>query len=295
MIGISNSKEAAEIITGLLAHPISHSFSPIIHNSAAEFLGINLRYYPFDVAPNKLFDAITGMKALGIKGFNVSIPHKKQATAVVDHLEEEAEITGAVNTIVNNYGVLTGYNTDVIGFSLAAEPYNEIFFGKTAMIIGAGGSASAVVYSLISKFNVQKIYIVNRTLETAHDLVKHYRAVYPEMEFCTIEFNDKTLPDALASSSILVNCTPIGMHPNTQNAPELPYESLNPAAFVFDLVYNPIITLFLKKAEAVGCKTLNGLDMLLYQAAGAFELWTGEKMPVEELRKTLPQLLDLKK
>ncbi len=277
------------IVTGLLSHPVKHSFSPSIQNSAARVLGLNMVYLAFDVTPDSLEDALTGMKAMGIKGFNLSLPHKKSVLPYLDHFSLEVKYTGAANTIANYDGKLTGYNTDIKGFTKAIELYDEFFTGKPAFVIGAGGAAAAAIYSLIVEYKVKKIFITNRTLRNASLLVMNFLEYFKDVKFIIYPFDDSHIATALSGSGIVINTTSIGMHPNVNEVVDLPFSALNPDSFVFDMVYNPAKTKLLEEAQKAGCMTSNGLYMLLYQAAESFKIWTGMEMPVEEVKKLLPQ------
>lgn len=277
------------IVTGLISHPVGHSFSPSIHNSAARVLGLNMVYLAFNVKPESLEDALTGMRALGIKGFNLSLPHKKKVIPFLDHVSLEVKYTGAANTIANHDGKLTGYNTDIKGFIKATEIYGDFFREKPAVVIGAGGAAAAAIYSLIVEYRIRKIFIINRTLQNAALLVLNFLNYFEDVEFVILPFDEPHAAVALAESGLIVNTTSIGMHPNVYELVDLPYDALNRDSMVFDMIYNPVKTKLLEEAEKAGCMTSNGLYMLLYQAAESFKIWTGVEMPVEEVKKLLPQ------
>lgn len=287
MNNISFSPET--IITGLVAHPAKHSFSPSIHNTAASLLGLNFVFLAFDVLPENLESALSGMKAFNIRGLNLSLPHKKKVLPFLDSKSLEVSYSGAANTIVNEGGKLAGYNTDISGFTKSLVVYDELFRGKSAFIIGAGGAASAAIYSLIVNFHVKKIHLMNRTLQHSAYLAANYSMLFKDVEFEIIPNNDHRIETALSTSGIVVNTTSIGMSPDTEQLVDIPFESLNRDSLVYDMIYNPLKTKFLEEAENCGCITVNGLYMLLYQAAEAFKLWTGKQMPVEEVKKLLPQ------
>lgn len=277
------------IVTGLLSHPVGHSFSPSIHNSAARVLGLNMVYLAFNVRPDSLEDALTGMRALGIKGFNLSLPHKKKVLPFLDHHSLEVKYTGAANTIANHEGKLTGYNTDIKGFTKAIEIYGEFFRERPALVLGAGGAASAAIYSLIVEYRIRKIFIINRTLQNSALLVMNFLEHFKDVEFVILPIDEPYTATALNESGLIVNTTSIGMHPNVHEIVDLPYEALNRDSLVFDMIYNPVKTKLLEEGERAGCITSNGLYMLLYQAAESFKIWTGMEMPVEEVKKLLPQ------
>lgn len=287
MNNISFSPET--IITGLAAHPAKHSFSPSIHNTAASMLGLNFVFLAFDVLPENLEDALNGMKAFNIRGLNLSLPHKKKVLQFLDSKSLEVSYSGAANTIVNENGKLAGYNTDISGFTKSLEVYDELFRGKPAFIIGAGGAASAAIYSLIVNFHVKKIHLINRTLQHSANLAANYSMLFKDVQFEIIPHNNPRVKTALSNSGIVVNTTSVGMSPNTEELVDIPFEALNRDSLVYDMIYNPLKTKFLAEAGYYGCLTINGLYMLLYQAAEAFKLWTGKQMPVEEVKKLLPQ------
>jgi len=284
---ISFSSET--MITGLIAHPAKHSFSPSIHNTAASLLGLNFVFLAFDVLPENLESSLSGMKAFNIRGLNLSLPHKQKVLPYLDAKSLEVSYSGAANTIVNEGGKLMGYNTDISGFTKSLEVYDELFRGKPAFIIGAGGAASAAVYSLIVNFHVKKIHLINRTLQHSAYLAANYSMLFKDVQFEIIPHNDSRVKTALSNSGIVVNTTSIGMSPNTEELVDIPFEALNRDSLVYDMIYNPLKTKFLAEAGYCGCLTVNGLYMLLYQAAEAFKLWTGKQMPVEEVKKLLPQ------
>jgi len=277
------------VLTGLLSHPSKHSFSPSIHNTAAKILGLDFAYHAFDVLPENLEAALSGMRALNIRGFNLSLPHKRRILPFLDELSLEVKYTGAANTIVNRNGLLKGFNTDITGFSKSLELYSDLFTGQPALVLGAGGSASAVIYSLIVDFKIKDIIITNRTLQNASLLVLNYLTLFKGVKFRVIPFDDKHMKEAINNSGIIINTTSIGMHPDVNEIVDIPLEALNRETVVFDLIYNPAKTKFLEVAEKAGCLTLNGLYMLLFQAAESFKIWTGKDMPVEEVKKLLPQ------
>jgi shikimate dehydrogenase len=277
------------VVTGLLSHPVKHSFSPSIHNTSANILGMNFVYLAFDVCPENLENALSGMKALNIRGFNLSLPHKKKVLPFLDFCNLEVKYTGAANTIVNNNGILSGFNTDIFGFTKSLEVYEEFVKGKPAFIVGAGGGASAAIYSLIVNFKIKKIFITNRTLKTASALVFNFVSLFKDVVFEVIPFEDSRISKALTESGLIINTTSIGMSPSIEEMVNLPFEVLKKDSIVYDIVYNPLKTRFLEEAEKQGCVTINGLYMLLFQAAESFKIWTGKDMPVEEVKKLLPQ------
>lgn len=273
-------------VCGLFGYPVEHSFSPAMHNAAYEKLGLNWVYVPYGVQPDRLQQAVEGIRSLELAGVNVTVPHKQNMLPLLDEIDPAARITGAVNTVVNVRGKLHGYNTDGPGFIRSLETgANFSPRGKSVLLVGAGGAARAVAIAL-ALAGVDSLYITNRTPERAEGLARDVS------EACQIKTHvlpgGNELPEErVAAVDLVVQTTSIGMSPRVDQAPEFPYAALNPGQLVCDLVYNPEKTQFLQRAAAQGARTLNGLGMLLYQGVLAFELWTGRPAPVDIMRETL--------
>lgn len=261
-----NSKTS---IYGIIGHPIGHSLSPLIHNYAFENLDFNSVYVSFDVNEEDLKDAIIGIKALGIKGLNVTVPHKESVIKYLDRISDEAKLIGAVNTIKNNSGSLEGYNTDVTGFMESLKEHNVDVVGKNAVILGAGGAAKAVAVGL-ALLGVKSIYVCNRSIDKAKELSIHMGNNF-NIKSLGISYNDLNMLDEI---DILINATSVGMYPNVDVSP-IGEDVVAKAKFVYDIIYNPEKTLFLSYAEKYRIKYINGLDMLINQAIDSFKIWTG--------------------
>lgn len=261
-------------LCSLIGHPIKHSVSPQMHNAAFRSLGLNYVYLAFDVKPEKLEQAVKGLEAVGAVGFNVTIPHKVEVTRFLDELDESAERTGAVNTVVIKSS-LKGYNTDVYGIE---ETLRDIRIGGYAMIIGAGGAARAAGVALIN-LGFRRIIVANRTLSKAKALVERLRELGAEAEAIGL----REAGSRAQRCSLIINATPIGMTPNIDETPLRSSEIPGDAA-VLDLVYNPVRTRLLTEAEKAGAQAISGLEVLVYQGARAFKLWTGVEAPVEVMR-----------
>ena len=278
-------------IIGVIGHPIKHSYSPLIHNIAFELAGNNYIYLPFDVPASTLKDALKGMLALGIKGFNVTLPLKEKILPLLKEVSEEASIIGAVNTVVNEDGILHGYNTDVNGINESLSPYKEELQGAEVTVIGAGGAARSVIYSLIRNFKAGHINIVNRTEQTAESLKEYFSAKMLFTNFKAFNLFPPDLVSLFQSSKLIVNTTSMGMFPNVDDAATTIKESFVKDQIVFDVIYTPVQTKLLKLAQSQGARTVNGLQMFVEQGARSYELWTGEKMPVDKVKKTLESYL----
>ena len=248
-------------IVGIIGHPIKHSFSPKLHNSTFNKLGLNFVYLPFDVPASNLKESLKAMRTLNIRGVNVTIPHKEKIIQFMDHVSEEASTIGAVNTVVYEGNQFFGYNTDVNGIVESLNPYKEEIAKKTATVIGAGGAARAVLYALIRNFKVSKINLINRTEERL-DAIKDY--FNDKMHFdsiSTFELMPKENLEIYQSSKLIINTTSLGMYPNNEDSPTDLEESFNSTHIVYDLVYNPLKTKFLEMAEKQGAEII---DCLLY-------------------------------
>ncbi|MCU7493445.1 MAG: shikimate dehydrogenase [Bacteroidota bacterium] len=275
-------------IIGIIGHPIRHTYSPLMHNISFELKNLNYIYLPFDVPFNTLKAAINGMVALGIKGFNITLPHKENIIQYLKNVSEEASVIGAVNTVVNDSGTLSGYNTDVYGITESLMPYKDELMGAdNVTVVGAGGAARSAVYALIRNFRPKNINIINRTDQKAESLKEYF---YSKMHFsniCSYELVPFDLVDVFKDSKLIINATSVGMSPNVDDAITTIPQSFTKGQIVFDFVYNPLQTKLLRIAEIEGATVIDGLKMLVYQGAKSFELWTGEEMPVEQILKAL--------
>ncbi len=276
-------------VCGLIGDPVEHTMSPAMHNAAFEKMGIDYRYLPFRVKSEDLSKAIEGMRALNMKGLNVTIPHKVAVIQLLDKLDPLAERIGAVNTIVNDDGVLTGYNTDATGFLQALLEKGTEPKGKNVVIMGAGGASRAISFILADRG--ANLVILNRLLELdwAIELANSISQTFTK-KVEALELNKDNLINVLEKAHILVNATSVGMSPNTTET-LITADLLKPGLIVYDIVYNPIKTRLLTEAEAAGAETIGGLDMLVWQGALAFEKWTGLKAPNKLMKEEALKLL----
>ena len=270
-------------IIGIIGENIENSLSPLIHNQIILKHFLNFCYLPFQVAETDFNKAIQGIKALNIRGANITFPYKEKVIKFLDEVEESARRIRAVNTIVNNKGILTGYNTDVIGFKKSLQEDGKfVIKEKKAVILGAGGAARAVVYALLEE-EIEEICIFNRTLEKAKKIKQDLSSFFPKSHIRVFPLEKEDLKDKIEKSHLLVNSTSIGMALRVDNTP-LPDEKLfHPNLLVYDLIYHPAKTLFLRQAEKSGAKIINGLPMLVYQGIESFYLWTGLKPEGKEV------------
>ena len=270
-------------IIGLIGENIENSFSPFIHNQIIIKYSLDFCYLPFQVKEVDLNKAIQGIKALNIKGVNVTFPYKEKVIEFLDEVKESARRIGAVNTIVNNKGNLTGYNTDLIGFKKSLQDNKKfVIKEKNAVILGAGGAARGVIYTLLEE-GIEEISIFNRTLEKAEKIKQDFSPFFPQSSINIFSFEQDNIKDKIKEANLLVNATSIGMASQIDNTP-LPDEKLfHPNLLVYDLIYHPAKTLFLRQAERAGAKIINGLPMLVYQGIESFYLWTGLKPEGKEV------------
>jgi shikimate dehydrogenase len=260
---------ARTAVAGVIGAPVAHSLSPAIHNAAFAALGLDWTYAAFEVAPGDVARALDGMRALGLRGLSVTMPHKEDVARLVDACSDDATALGAVNCVVARDGRLVGENTDGPGFidALRDEAFDPA--GARCVVIGAGGAARAVVLAL-ARAGAGDVGVANRTPSRGAAAAALAGAAGRTVEL-----------DAVSGADLVVNATPIGM---VDDALPLDPERLGKGQRVADLVYHPAITPLLAAAGARGATTLNGLGMLVHQAARAFELWTGETAPVRVMR-----------
>lgn len=273
-------------LTGLLGSPVAHSISPMMHNEAFNLLGLDYVYLCFDVGVDNLKTAVDGLKVMGVRGFNCTMPDKNLMCELVDDLSPAAKMIGAVNTVINENGKLTGHNTDGVGYMQAVKDAGHDIIGKNMTLLGAGGAATAICTqaALDGVASINVFSIKDQFFDRAKHLVDNINAS-TNCKASLYDFADKTeLNKSIDNSYILTNATSVGMAPNTDNCIITDESVLRSDLIVSDVIYNPMETKLLKMAKAHGCKTFNGLYMLLYQGAEAFKIWTGQDMPVKEIK-----------
>lgn len=278
-------------IVGIIGAPITHSRSPQIHNAAIAALGLDYVYVPFHVEPDDLGAAIEGFKAANVVGINVTIPHKQYVIPYLDEISREATLIGAVNTLIFKDGAISGENTDAPGF-LQAMPEDglDVPQGGSAVVIGAGGSARAIVVAL-ALAGVRTICITNRTVSRAVALATDL-SEKTGVSIYGIGLDDSMLSDAVGTSQLIVNTASTGM--DVSHPLLIDPEWLEPQSIVYDIVYTPPETRLLRAAAEKGCHTIGGLGMLVHQGAIAFERWTGVNPPIEIMRQALQGAFDQK-
>ena len=271
----------------LLGSPVAHSVSPEMHNEACDQLGLDYTYLAFDVPEEKMPEAVQGLRTMGARGWNITMPGKNIMCKLADKVSPASEISGACNTIVNDNGVLTAYTTDGVGFMRAVAENGVDIIGKKMTLLGAGGAATAILVQAaldgvaeINVFNVRDGFF-----SRAEEIV----AKLNERTKCKVTLHDYEDPEVLrasiADSAILVNGTSVGMAPNTDRTIITDTSMFHKDLFVFDVIYNPKETRLLREAKEAGCTCVGGKGMLLWQGVAAFKLYTGQDMPVDDVKK----------
>jgi len=294
-------------VIGLIGNPIEHSFSPAMFNAAFKAMDMNYVYVPFKVEKKDLKNAIRGAKAFGIKGLNVTIPHKQKVINELDKFDIMANLIGAVNTIDFNNGKSKGYNTDCVGAIRAIKEATNIE-DRNVVIVGAGGAARAIAFQIaIEKAN--NLTIINRSPKKAKNLAYNIETLLStdftensKLDNIAIDFSNITLnfdygglndlPKCLKDTDILIDTSPIGMHPNVNEEPIATSEILHSDMIVNDIVYNPLETALIKEAKKVNAITITGDKMLLYQGAENFKIWTKKEAPIDIMEKTLLKMIE---
>ncbi|MEK3903097.1 MULTISPECIES: shikimate dehydrogenase [unclassified Paenibacillus] len=280
-----NTQSHGELLLGVMGDPIAQSKSPLMHGAALQALGLSGAYVPLHITPDKLGDAVQAIRTLGFRGVNVTIPHKVAVMEYLDRLDSSAVDVGAVNTIVNDNGILTGFNTDGIGYvrSLKTEAAPDLT-GTRILVIGAGGAARGIVSALL-KEQAASVLIVNRNEERARQLADSFSS---RGSLCGAGMD--AVPGVLGSMDIVINTTSVGMYPHMEDMPIDP-SGLHEGMIVSDLIYNPLHTRLLTESLKRGCTVHGGLGMFVYQGAYALEYWTGLVAPAAIMRQTIADCL----
>jgi len=274
---------AATRLCAVFGSPIAHSASPAMHNAAFKALGLNWRYLAFEVDPKKLRAAIEGARAMNFAGVNLTVPHKLLAFKMADDLDESAKMFRAVNTIkfqMKGEKVRTaGFNTDADAIVLSIRQELKLKLrGASVLLLGAGGAGRTAALKLASE-NVAKLFLINRTQRKAEEIAREIRKRFPAVTVST------SYPEAKVE--LVLNATSLGLKPGDGLPFDVKRFSLRQTRAVYDMIYRPAQTRLLAAAQKAGCKTANGLGMLLYQGAKAFEIWTGKPAPLDVMRRAL--------
>lgn len=274
-------------LAALLGSPVSHSVSPLMHNEAFRLLGLNCIYMCFDVTPDKLKQVTDAMRTMNVLGFNLTMPDKIPMYSLCDEVSDAARLTGAVNTVVNENGKLIGHNTDGTGYVMAMRDAGFDITGKKMILLGAGGAASSIAVQCALD-GAETLDIYNRPGKN-YDKISEISEKLNRETGCRVEVHDindrETLYKNIKNADLLTNATPVGMAPDEDRCILDDSAPLDSHIFVSDIIYNPRETLLMKMSRKHGCRTANGMYMLLYQGAEAFRLWTGQDMPVDAVKK----------
>ena len=274
-------------VFGVLGSPISHSISPQMHNEAFRQLGLDCVYLAFEVDEKGMQAAVEGLRTLNVRGFNVTMPNKNIMATLCDKLSPAAEIIGAVNTVVNDNGILTGYTTDGTGYMRAVVDAGHNIIGKKMTLLGAGG-ASTAVFVQAALDGLTEISIFSRSTSKYNERAKNIIDKLKEHSSCKVNLYDledeARLRHEISESAILTNGTSVGMAPDVDNSLINDSSIFHKDLIVSDIIYNPRETKLMKLAKEAGCPTFNGLYMLLYQGAEAFKIWTGQDMPIDIIK-----------
>lgn len=274
-------------LTALLGSPVSHSISPQMHNESFRLLGLDYVYLAFDVTPKHLREAVAGLKAAGICGFNLTMPLKVHILPYLDELTPAARLAGAVNTVISKDGRLIGHTTDGAGYMQSVSDAGYDITGQKMTLLGAGGAATAICVQAALD-GVSSIDMFKRKNASWEKTLAFCQRVASETG-CDIRLFDieniNLLADSISDSAILTNATSVGMEPNSSVSPIPDPAMLHSGLIVSDIIYNPRETLLMRQAKEQGCPSFNGLYMLLYQGAAAFQCWTGQKMPTDVIKK----------
>jgi shikimate dehydrogenase len=268
-------------VYAVIGDPIAHSLSPAMQNAAFEALKLDCVFLAFKVASAEVENALHGVRGLGIRGLNVTMPDKNAVIAHLDEVDETAKFLGSVNTILNEDGKLRGFSTDGAGAHRALEENGASLAGKKLVLLGGGGAARAIAFALAKE--VGALVLLNRTPEKTAGLAEALNQKFRK-KVTAGSLSPSAIQENLRDADVLINATSVGMHPNASQSLVKP-EWLKPSLTVMDIVYNPLETKLAKDAKAAGAKVVSGLEMLIYQGAASFEIWTGKPAPVEVMRK----------
>jgi shikimate dehydrogenase len=273
----------------VIGHPIGHSLSPLMHNTAFKMLGLDCQYEMIDIEPDSLKQEIERFREPTWAGFNVTVPHKEAIIPLLDEVVPDALAIGAVNTIVHHNNTLIGYNTDVIGVERSLRLVREKIEGTPCTILGSGGVARSVTHVLARSIKPKAITFSALFPEQAHAIIKSIGST--DVQFHVIHCTDPALESVIKESTLIVNATAVGMFPQILASPLPNRHWLSQKHIIFDLIYRPFITRLQSDAKTAGAMTIDGLGMFIYQGAAAFQLWTGLEMPLEQIRQVLEEKL----
>ena len=279
-------------LLGVIGYPVEHSFSPLMHNAAIAHLNADYAYLPFPIRPDNLEQAIAGFAAIGLRGFNITIPHKQAIIPLLDEASDVAKAIGAVNTVWREGDRWCGTNTDAVGFLAPLETLDSSWSELPAMVLGNGGAARAVV-AACAQLGCPEIWVVGRSPDKLSAFAQSWTASSDiSKRLKTADW--QKLSDYLPKAGLVVNATPIGMHPRVEDSPLSGEQAalMREGAIAYDLIYTPRPTQFLRQTRENGAIAIDGLEMLVQQGAAALEIWLDRPAPVEVMRRTLLNYLE---
>jgi shikimate dehydrogenase len=268
-------------VCGVIGEPIEHTLSPVMQNAAFQALNLDYIFLAFRVKSAGVESAVDGMRALNIRGLNVTMPHKSTIIKHLDRVDLSAQIINSVNTILNKENLLFGFNTDGIGALKALKENGVELKGRKVLLLGAGGAARAIAYTMAKE--ADELAVLNRTVKQAQILAKLLEKSFNK-KIATGSLSHSDIQCNLRDSDILINATSVGMKPKAEES-LVPTKLLRSNLAVMDIVYNPLETKLAQEAKAAGAKVVSGLEMLIYQGAASFEIWTGKSAPVVVMRQ----------
>ncbi|MGE5533633.1 MAG: shikimate dehydrogenase [Bacillota bacterium] len=268
-------------VCGVIGEPIEHTLSPLMHNAAFEALKLDYVFLAFRVKPAEVESAVNGMRALNIRGLNVTMPYKSTVIKHLDRVDLSAQIVNSVNTVLNKESLLFGFNTDGVGALKALKENGVEPKGRKVLLLGAGGAARAIAYTMAKE--ADELAVLNRTVKQAQALARLLEKSLNK-KIATGSLSPSDIQSNLKDSDILINATAVGMKPKPEESP-VPPKLLRSNLAVMDIVYNPLETKLAKDAKSAGARVVSGVEMLIYQGAASFELWTGKSAPVEVMRQ----------
>ncbi|NER21829.1 MAG: shikimate dehydrogenase [Symploca sp. SIO1C2] len=277
-------------LLGVIGDPVEHSLSPVMHNRAIASLGVDYVYLPLPIKPEDLAVAIAGFKAIGLVGFNITIPHKQAIMPLLSEVSDIAQGVGAVNTVYRTNSGWWGTNTDVAGFISPLQALNRDWSQTKVVVLGYGGAARAVVVGC-TQLGCTKIHVIGRNPQKLSQFQQSWDSTNLPVSINIHLWQQ--LPELISQADLLVNTTPVGMYPDIDRSPveEATIQRLSAKAIAYDLIYTPSTTKFLQQAQQQGAVTLNGLEMLVQQGAAALKIWLGQTPPVDIMRQSLQEQL----
>ncbi len=270
-------------VYGIFGYPLAHTVSPAIQNCAFDFYGLKSIYFAFERPRARFRYLMRNLKSLLLDGFNVTVPYKETVISYLDGLSREAKLIGAVNTVKKEGRRWVGYNTDSYGFLAGLKSAHFKAKGKSAVILGAGGSARAVSFALASN-EIKEVSIANRSSFRARSLVQKFKTLFPKVKWQVLSLGGHDFKKVLSQADLIVNATKVGL--KTKDSPLVPSGYFpRRKILVYDLIYRPSETQLLKRASRLGHRTVNGETMLIYQGAKAFQIWTGKSAPIQKMKR----------